>query len=93
MGIKLTGFDELLEKLDKLSDKGRVDEIAKKAVDAARGYSGIFCTRRHCVFRIWTEIYGVYCGVREIYTCESKSVWSVFSGYANGTSSIWHSKR
>ena len=37
MGIKLTGFDELLEKLDKLSDKGRVDEIAKKAVDAARG--------------------------------------------------------
>ena len=37
MGIKLTGFDELLEKLDKLSDKGRVDEIAKKAVEAARG--------------------------------------------------------
>jgi hypothetical protein len=35
MGIKLTGFDELLEKLDKLSDKSRVDEIAKKAVEAA----------------------------------------------------------
>lgn len=35
MGVTVTGFDDLLKKLDKLSDKGKVDEIAKKAVDAA----------------------------------------------------------
>ena len=35
MSVKVTGFDDLLKKLDKLSDRGKVDAIAKKAVDAA----------------------------------------------------------
>lgn len=35
MSVKVTGFDDLLKKLDKLSDKAKVDAIAKKAVDAA----------------------------------------------------------
>lgn len=33
--ISINGLDELVKKLDKLSDKSRVEEIAKKAVDAA----------------------------------------------------------
>lgn len=33
--IAITGFDDVLKMLDKLSNKGKVDEIAKKAVDAA----------------------------------------------------------
>lgn len=36
MSVKVTGFDDLLKKLDKLSDKAKVDAIAKKAVDAAK---------------------------------------------------------
>ena len=35
MRMEINGFDDLLKRLDKLADKGRVDEIAKKAVDAA----------------------------------------------------------
>lgn len=35
MQFRVEGFDKVLKQLDKLSDKSRVDEIAKKAVDAA----------------------------------------------------------
>ena len=35
MGARVEGLDELIKLFDKLSDKSRVDEIAKKAVDAA----------------------------------------------------------
>lgn len=35
MGLEVTGFDELIEQLEKLSDQSRVEEIAKKAVEAA----------------------------------------------------------
>lgn len=35
MRMEIHGMDELIEKLEKLSDKSRVDEIAKKAVNAA----------------------------------------------------------
>ena len=34
--IEYDGFDEVLKKLEKLSKKAEVDEIAKKAVDAAK---------------------------------------------------------
>lgn len=34
--IEYDGFDEVLKKLDKLSKKSEVDEIAKKAVDQAK---------------------------------------------------------
>ena len=34
--LEITGMDELLKKLDKLSDQGKVEEIAKKAVDTAQ---------------------------------------------------------
>lgn len=33
--ITVNGFDDVLKKLEKLSDKSKADEIAKKAVDAA----------------------------------------------------------
>jgi len=33
--ITVNGFDDVLKLLDKLSDKGKVEDIAKKAVDAA----------------------------------------------------------
>ena len=33
--ITVNGLDEVMKKLEKLSDKSRVDEIAKKAVSAA----------------------------------------------------------
>ena len=36
MAITVTGFDELIKKLDKLSNKGKVDDIAKKAVEQAK---------------------------------------------------------
>ena len=39
MSITVTGMDDLLKKLEKLSDKSKVDEIAKKAVDAAQPIS------------------------------------------------------
>lgn len=35
MGVRVEGLDDLIKMFDKLSDKSRVDEIAKKAVDAA----------------------------------------------------------
>ena len=35
MGVRVEGLDGLIKMFDKLSDKTRVDEIAKKAVDAA----------------------------------------------------------
>lgn len=35
MRVEITGFDEVMTKLNKLSDKGKVDAIAMKAVDAA----------------------------------------------------------
>ena len=35
MGVQVTGLDELIERLEKLSDQSRVEEIAKKAVEAA----------------------------------------------------------
>ena len=35
MHLEIKGMDEALKKLDKLSDKSKVDEIAKKAVNAA----------------------------------------------------------
>lgn len=35
--ITVNGFDDVLKKLEKLSDKSKVDEIAKKAVNAAKG--------------------------------------------------------
>lgn len=35
MGARVEGLDELIKLFDKLADKTRVDEIAKKAVDAA----------------------------------------------------------
>ena len=35
MHIEITGFDDLIKKLEKLSDKSKVDAIAKKAVEAA----------------------------------------------------------
>lgn len=34
--MKLNGFDDVLKKLDRLSNKSKVDEIAKKAVKAAQ---------------------------------------------------------
>lgn len=34
--LDVTGMDELLKKLSKLSDKAKVDAIAKKAIDAGR---------------------------------------------------------
>lgn len=34
--IEITGIDDLLKKLSDLSDLGKVEEIAKKAVDAAQ---------------------------------------------------------
>ena len=37
MSIQVIGFDDLIKKLEKLSDKAKVDDITKKAVDAARG--------------------------------------------------------
>lgn len=39
MAIEVTGLDELLEKIEKLSDPGKVNEIAKKAVEAAQPIS------------------------------------------------------
>ena len=33
--LTITGLDDVLKQLDKLSDKGRVEAIAKKAVEAA----------------------------------------------------------
>lgn len=36
MGITINGFDDVIKMLDKLSDKAKVDDIAKKAVDAAK---------------------------------------------------------
>ena len=35
MAIKSEGFDDLLRKMEKLSDRGQVEQIAKKAVSAA----------------------------------------------------------
>lgn len=35
--ITVNGFDEIIEKLDKLSQKAKVDEIAMKAVNEAKG--------------------------------------------------------
>lgn len=34
--LEITGMDDLLKKLDNLSDRGKVEEIAKKAVAAAQ---------------------------------------------------------
>ena len=34
--IEVNGFDDVLRKLDKLSDQGKVEAIAKKAVEAAQ---------------------------------------------------------
>ena len=36
MRMEMTGWDDLIKRLDKLADKSRVDEAAKKAVDAAK---------------------------------------------------------
>lgn len=35
MHLEIDGMDDVMKKLEKLSDKGKVDEIAKKAVNAA----------------------------------------------------------
>ncbi len=35
MHVAVNGFDDVLKQLEKLSDKGKVDEIAKTAVNAA----------------------------------------------------------
>lgn len=35
MRLEVNGFDEVMKKLNRLSDKSKVDEIAKKAVNAA----------------------------------------------------------
>lgn len=35
MAIRAEGFDDMLRKLERLSDRGKVEEIAKKAVSAA----------------------------------------------------------
>lgn len=35
MNMQISGLDEVMALLEKLSDKGRVDDIAKKAVNAA----------------------------------------------------------
>lgn len=34
--VSIDGFDDVLKMLDKLSDKSKVDDIAKKAVDSAK---------------------------------------------------------
>lgn len=34
--IEVTGFDEVLKKLDKLADLGKMNEVAKRAVDTAQ---------------------------------------------------------
>lgn len=34
--FKVDGFDEVIKKLEKLSDKGKVDQIAKNAIDQAK---------------------------------------------------------
>ena len=34
--MDMTGWDDLIKRLDKLSDKAKVDDAAKKAVDAAK---------------------------------------------------------
>lgn len=34
--IEVTGFDEVLKKLDKLADLGKMNEVARKAVDKAQ---------------------------------------------------------
>ena len=36
MGIQINGFDNLIKELDKLSKKAYVDEVTKKAVNAAK---------------------------------------------------------
>ena len=35
MQMSITGFDDVIKRLDKFSDKSKMDEIAMKAVDAA----------------------------------------------------------
>ena len=37
MGITITGMDEVIKQMEKLSNKSKVDDIAKKAVDRAKG--------------------------------------------------------
>lgn len=37
MKIQVEGLDEVIKKLEKLSDRAKVEEIGKKAVEAAKG--------------------------------------------------------